>query len=108
MIFANKTAAAVWKESNCDRCFQIDQVVQRTSGVGRGCMILNGAMTRDTPPGGIVKGRSGAQMSDAFRCTEFLLQPPVLRRPVADTSDEPSLFGDLFDTSAAVMDPEHA
>lgn len=104
MIFASKTAAAVWKESNCDRCFNPAQVEQRLTGKGRGCMILNGALTRSTPPGGIVAGRSGAMMSQAFRCTEFLDRPAVLRRPVADVV-EPSMFDDdLFSVAVDVGD----
>lgn len=110
MIFANQTAAAVWKESWCDRCFQPDQAEQRLTGRGRGCMILNGALTQKTPSVELTRGRSGAMMSEAFRCAEFAAKPSSSRPRVvvADVPLEPSLFdvGDFV--AVSVMDGDHA
>lgn len=93
MIFANKTAAAVWKESHCDRCFQPDQMAQRESGRGRGCPILYRAMVNKVMPAEFSKGRNGAVMAEAFRCGSFIDRPALARpRTVAVADDEAGLF----------------
>jgi hypothetical protein len=105
VIFANKTAAAIWKEHHCDRCFQPDQVEQRQSGKGRGCPILYRAMVNATPPAEIVKGRSDL-MANAFRCTEFSDKPPSTRRAVVEVEEPPLFEMDLWD--GVLMDTDHA
>lgn len=110
MIFASKTASEIWMESNCSRCFEPAQSEKRLTGRGRGCMILNAALTRKTPPAELTAGRSGALMADAFRCSRFAAKPSSTRPRVvvADMPDEPSLFDvGLFDLSPA-MDGDHA
>jgi hypothetical protein len=107
VIFANKTAAEVWKEHHCDRCFQPEQVEQRQTGRGRGCPILYRALVNATPPAEIVKGRSDL-MASAFRCTAFTDKPASTRRATAELAEEPPLFEmDLFD-GRSLMDTDHA
>lgn len=97
MIFANVTAKDVWIENWCDKCHDPAQMERRLTGKGRGCMVLNSALTRVTPPEAIVKGRSGSLMASAFRCTEFMDRPALaVQRGPEPTGDEPSLFGDLL------------
>lgn len=108
MIFANKTSAAVWKENWCDRCFDPAQAEQRLTGRGRGCMILNAAMVNVTTPAALTKGRSGAMMSEAYRCTQFA-DKPTSTRPRAvpfDTDDGPGLFD--APALAVLVDGDHS
>ena len=89
MIFSNATAAAVWKESWCDRCFDPDQVELREHGNGRGCGVLLWALSSRTVPKEMVKnGRDGALMKDAFRCSEFKAKPPPRPRLVVVEQEE--------------------
>lgn len=107
MIFANKTAAAVWKENHCDRCFQPDQAEQRLTGRGRGCMILNAAMVTETVPVQLTEGRAGAMMAEAFRCNEFADKPTSTRpRPRLEAEEVAGLFD--VPVSMLVMDADHS
>jgi hypothetical protein len=82
LIFANDVAAAVWKESWCDRCFQPDQVELRERGKGRGCPVLLWAMQCKTAPKELAANRrQGVLMKDSFRCSGFAAKPPSAERP---------------------------
>lgn len=78
MIFANKVAADIWRETWCDRCFQPDQVSQRLTGRGRGCKVLYRAMVNKTVPKELTPGRDGL-MQSAFKCSEFAAKPASVR-----------------------------
>jgi len=96
MIFANKTAADVWQESWCARCFRVEQVKARM-GEGRGCPIWDRAMhLRVPPPEMMPSGRDGL-MQDAFRCTGFMSQPASVKARASGEclDDEPSLFDEV-------------
>ena len=84
MIFASETAAAVWREAWCDRCFHPAQSELRVTGKGLGCPILAFALaTRSVPREMSRSGRDGL-MRDAFRCSEFRDRPDVVGKHVVE------------------------
>lgn len=82
--FRTPTAAAVWRESWCDRCFQPDEVNLREHGRGTGCPILARAARTQRKPPEWDRNPRATTMDSVFKCTAFLDQPPVLRRASVD------------------------
>ena len=93
-LFRTPTAAAVWRESWCDRCFQPDEVNRRDHGVGTGCPILARAATSQRKPVEWDRNARSTTMDSAFKCSAFLGQPVFVRRGTStSTSDEtPPMF----------------
>jgi len=103
VIFASATAAAIWEENWCDKCFRPDQVAKRVHGEGEGCRVRLFALAANTPPKQIVKNARSGLMQDAFRCTDFQPKPASLRPRAAVVEQEES----LFDPLTAVLAPSN-
>ena len=88
MIFASETAAAVWKEAWCARCFQPDEARLRTVGKGRGCRVIELALNSRRVPVELVKSSREGLMRDAFRCSGFKDRPDVFGKQVAEDQSE--------------------
>lgn len=82
-LFRTPTAAAVWRESWCDRCFQPDEVNRRDHDRGTGCPILARAARTQRKPVEWDRNPRSTTMDSVFKCNAFLDRPAVLRRPTA-------------------------
>lgn len=89
-VWTNPIEEAAWRERWCRTCFQPDEALHRVMNRGNGCPHLQRAAVDKLPTAW--KRRRGAVMGETYVCTDYLSQPPVVRR-----HSTPAPTGSLFD-----------
>lgn len=90
MIFANTYEADAFRETWCDRCYQVDQATLRATGKGSGCPLLQAASVGALPAQWT--RRRQAAMGNTYRCSEFAKRPPVTRKGSIPEMPQEELF----------------
>lgn len=98
-LFRSDTHQELWRQRWCETCFQPDEAARRLMDKESVCPIWERALRTGRKPVQWDRNPRADEMVRLIRCNEYTDRPPVTRRAVADTEDQP-----MFDVTPYATD----